>query len=37
MIKISNEKWKVMNVLWDKEPQTITQITKALQENTGWS
>ena len=37
MIKISNAEWKVMNLLWDKEPQTITQITKALQEDTGWS
>lgn len=37
MIKISNAEWKIMNLLWDKEPQTMTQITKALQQDTGWT
>lgn len=37
MIQLSNYEWKIMNLIWDKEPQTITQITKALAEETGWS
>lgn len=26
-----------MDLIWDHEPQTITQLTKALKEDTGWS
>ena len=34
---LSDGEWKLMNKLWEKEPRTITQLTAALQEETGWS
>ena len=34
---LSDGEWKLMNKLWEKEPRTITQLTTALQEETGWS
>lgn len=37
MIQLSNYEWKIMNLIWKEEPQTITQITKALENETGWS
>lgn len=37
MTKISNAEWKIMNLLWDAQPRTMMQITKALYESTGWS
>lgn len=37
MKKLSNAEWKIMNLLWDDQPRTMTQITKALLESTGWS
>lgn len=37
MIQLSNYEWKIMNLIWDNEPQTVTKITKALEEDTGWS
>lgn len=37
MIQLSNYEWKIMNLIWEEEPQTITQITKALANETGWS
>ncbi len=37
MNKISDAEWKIMNLLWDDEPKTMMQITKALLEETGWS
>ncbi|MBQ7587887.1 MAG: BlaI/MecI/CopY family transcriptional regulator [Lachnospiraceae bacterium] len=37
MVHISDSEWKIMNLLWDEEPRTMTQITKALYKETGWS
>ena len=37
MIQLSNYEWKMMNLIWEKEPRTITELTKALAEETGWS
>lgn len=37
MTKISDAEWKIMNVLWDEQPRTMTQITKELAEDTGWT
>ena len=37
MVRISDSEWKIMSLLWDDEPRTMTQITKALFEETGWS
>ena len=35
-IKLSESEWRIMSVLWDNEPMTITQLTAALKEETGW-
>ncbi|GFI16482.1 MAG: BlaI/MecI/CopY family transcriptional regulator [Lachnospiraceae bacterium] len=37
MVQLSNYEWKIMNLIWDEQPRTITQLTKALAEETGWS
>ena len=37
MVNISDAEWKIMNVLWEKSPSTIMQITKWLYETTGWT
>lgn len=34
---ISDSEWKVMEVLWDSAPRTMTEITKALKDTTGWT
>lgn len=34
-INLSDGEWKIMNLLWEKEC-TITELTNALQEETGW-
>lgn len=36
-MNISNSEWKIMEVLWDESPRTMTQITKELSEDTGWT
>ena len=36
-INLSDGEWNIMNVLWESAPQTITQLTGALKESTGWS
>lgn len=33
---ISESEWEIMNVLWDKAPQTANDITLSLQESTDW-
>ncbi|WP_039044253.1 penicillinase repressor BlaI [Sporosarcina sp. ZBG7A] len=33
---ISESEWEIMNVLWDKAPQTANDIIFALQESTDW-
>lgn len=37
MIRLSEAEWKVMNVLWEEAPQTITQLTRWFQQTTGWT
>ena len=36
-IDLSNSEWKLMNRLWQKSPMTITELTAAMKEGTGWS
>lgn len=36
-IDLSNSEWKLMNRLWQTAPLTITELTAALREETGWS
>jgi len=36
-INISNSEWLIMEYLWDKSPLTVTQISKAMEEETGWA
>ena len=36
-IDLSNSEWKLMRRLWERAPRTITELTAALQEETGWS
>ncbi|WP_454861792.1 penicillinase repressor BlaI [Peribacillus frigoritolerans] len=33
---ISESEWEIMNVLWDKSPQTANDIILSLQESTNW-
>lgn len=37
MKKISDAEWKIMNILWEDQPKTMTQLTKELLVSTGWS
>ena len=34
---ISNAEWNIMNQLWEQESSTITKLTAALKESTGWT
>lgn len=36
-ITLSDGEWKLMNVLWDSAPCTITQLVLKLKDETGWS
>lgn len=36
-IQLSEAELKIMQVLWDKSPQTMAQITQSLYEETAWS
>ena len=36
-IHLSDGEWKLMNLLWDRAPQTITELVRALASDTGWS
>ena len=36
-IKLTEAEWKIMTMLWEREPMTIMQLTAALKEETGWS
>lgn len=35
-INLSDAEWKIMNRLWESAPLTITQLTHALEGETGW-
>lgn len=34
---LSDAEWKIMELLWEKEPRTMMDITKLLADDTGWS
>lgn len=36
-INLSDSEWKLMNRLWEQSPRTITELTAAVREETGWS
>lgn len=36
MVSLSDGEWKIMQLLWEAEPRTITQLTAQLKEDTGW-
>lgn len=36
-VNLSDAEWKIMNLLWEKEPRTMMQITNALKTETGWT
>ena len=36
-INLSDSEWKLMRYLWDRAPRTITELTAAAREETGWS
>ena len=36
-IDLSNSEWKLMNRLWQTASMTITELTAAWREDTGWS
>jgi len=35
-VNLSNGEWKLMNRLWEASRLTVTQLTAALREETGW-
>lgn len=35
-ISLSDGEWRIMNLLWENPPRTITQLTKDLEDITGW-
>ncbi len=36
-INLSDSEWKLMRRLWERSPRTITELTAAVREETGWS
>ncbi len=36
-ISLSDGEWKLMNLLWESAPRTISQMVKSLADDTGWS
>lgn len=36
-IDLTDAEWKVMELLWDQSPRTITQLTAGLKSQTGWT
>ena len=36
-ISLSDGEWKLMNLLWEEAPRTITQLVEALKDDTGWT
>lgn len=34
---LTEAEWKIMLKLWDKSPQTMMELTRALEPETGWS
>ena len=36
-ISLSDNEWKLMGRLWERSPRTITELTAAVKDDTGWS
>lgn len=36
-MNITNAEWKIMELLWEREPRTITELTRELKESTNWA
>ena len=36
-VNLSDSEWKLMNHLWARSPQTITELTAVMRAETGWS
>lgn len=36
-VNLSDGEWKIMNLLWESSPRTITELTADLKMETGWS
>ncbi len=36
-IQVTDAEWKILEVLWDMNPRTMAEITKALEPETGWT
>ena len=34
---LSDGEWKLMNLLWERSPRTISELVRALAEDMGWS
>ena len=37
IIGLSNSEWHIMENLWELSPKTVTQLIKAMEEETGWA
>ena len=37
VMHIPEGEWKLLRVLWDQSPRTITQLTQALRAESGWT
>ena len=35
--RCTEAEWKIMEVLWESAPRTMSEITKALEPTTGWT
>lgn len=35
--ELSDGEWRLMRVLWETSPMTITQLTAAMRDDTGWT
>lgn len=36
-VSLSDGEWKIMNLLWEEPPKTVMQLTKQLDQETGWT
>lgn len=36
-VQCTEAEWKIMEVLWDQAPRTMSEITRALEPSTGWT
>ncbi|MBQ9197758.1 MAG: BlaI/MecI/CopY family transcriptional regulator [Clostridia bacterium] len=36
-IQCTDAEWKILEVLWDRAPRTMAEITKTLEPSTGWT